>query len=479
MAVNPDLKIYNTLSRKEERFVPLHEGRVDMFVCGQTVYDDAHLGHAKNYIDFSIVARWLRHIGYEVRYVQNITDVDDKIIARAKEKGQDPIELARQFEARFFEDMDAIGVRKDVSGYPRSHDFMDEIKLQIQLLLDRGYAYVLDGDVYYDVARFADYAKLSGVKMEDLEKHRIEPREGKRNAYDFALWKASKPGEPSWKIEVTERGESVVLEGRPGWHIEDTAMTHSIFGAQYDLHGGAAELIFPHHSNEIAQAEAAFGKVPFVRYWMHAGVLRVNGEKMSKSLGNFIKIRDFLKKHVAESLRLLICSTHYRKEINYTDKLIGDAEKKLRYMYASLSLFYNMEEKSGAGAEDVANIANTLSANFHEAMNGDFNTSLALSELYRAIESLRGFAESNKSVDGEEKGRAIAKVLELAGILGILQGDSYKHKLPDKAVELIRQREGLRKEGKYKESDEIRDRIRKDYKIVVEDSEYGTLWYGA
>ena len=334
------LFVYNTLSRSKEEFKPIHGKQVSMFVCGQTVYDDAHLGHAKNYINFDVVARWLRHSGYTLKYVQNITDVDDKIIKRAEEEGVDPIELARKFEARFMEDMEAIGVRKNVDQYPRSHDYIEEMRSQIQLLMDKGYAYRIDNDVYYDVSKFSDYTKLSGMRIEELERHRIEPREGKRNGYDFALWKGARKSEPSWGIELTVDGKKERFNGRPGWHIEDTAITHAIFGKQYDLHGGAIELIFPHHTNEIAQAEAAFGVKPFVKYWMHSGIMLIKGEKMSKSLKNFIRIRELLKRFDAESLRLMVLSTHYRKDFGYTEDLVKKASARLNYMRASFSIFY-------------------------------------------------------------------------------------------------------------------------------------------
>ncbi len=471
------LVIFNTLSRSEEEFSPLEDNSVKLFVCGQTVYDDAHLGHAKVYINFSIISRWLRRLGYEVRYVQNITDVDDKIIARAKERGQEPIALARHFEARFMEDMGALHVKEDVDQYIRSHDYINEIRDQIQLLFDRGYAYTLDGDVYYDVSKFPDYTKLSGVRLEDLERHRIEPREGKRNVYDFALWKAAKPGEPSWRITITESGRKVELDGRPGWHIEDTAMTNAVFGPQYDIHGGAADLIFPHHTNEIAQAEAAFGKKPMVMYWMHSGVLRVNGEKMSKSLGNFITIRDMLGRHTAEELRIFIASTQYRKEINYTERQMEQAAKRLRYMYAALCIFYNSQEDGGASTREIGAICGTLEGRFAEAMNSDFNTPLALSELWGAIDSLRQLAEKGVRVDPSAKERAISCIISLARVFGILVEDKYKASLTAEESAMLKERERLRKEGKYDDADAIRNKLLDRFKISIEDSEFGTIWY--
>jgi cysteinyl-tRNA synthetase len=472
------LLVYNTLSRSKEEFRPINGKVVKMFVCGQTVYDDAHLGHAKNYINFDVVARWLRQSGYDLKYIQNITDVDDKIIKRAAEEGTDPVELARRFETRFMEDMDAIGVRKNVDQYPRSHDYIDEIRMQIQLLIDNGYAYRVEDDMYYDVSKFPDYTKLSGMKIEELEKHRIEPREGKRNGYDFALWKAAKESEPSWEIKLTIDGKEETLSGRPGWHIEDTAITHAIFGKQYDLHGGAIELIFPHHTNEIAQAEAAFGSKPFVKYWLHSGIMLIKGEKMSKSLRNFIRIRELLKRFDAEALRLMVLSTHYRKDFGYTEELMKKAAARLNYMYASFSIFYNMKEaRSRERCAEVDEVIKGMQSEFSEAMDDDFNTPLAIMVLASTIDKLRSYAESYQEIGERAKSEAVGAVLSAAGVLGILQKDTYKEKLPDDAAKLIKDRESLRTAKKFDEADAIRERLRSEHSIAVEDSEYGTIWY--
>ncbi len=471
------LAVYNTLSRSEEPFAPMHERKVNMFVCGNTVYDDAHLGHAKTYIDFAIIARWLRHLGYELRYAQNITDVDDKIIARAKERGIEARELAATYEKRFMEDMEALGIRKDVDVYPRSHDYIETIREQIQLLLDKGYAYLLEGDVYYDVARFKDYTKLSRMKLDELKRHRIEPKEGKINQYDFSLWKAAKAGEPRWEIKVMHKGNEVKLIGRPGWHIEDTAMTYALFGPQYDVHGGANELIFPHHTNEIAQAEAAFGKIPFVKYWLHSGVLNIKDVKMSKSLRNFITIRDFLKNYDAEVFRLLVCSTHYRKDIDYSDALVKEAQKRLRYLYAAFGIFFNMSE---AGESDndrkILEISQTLENEFAKAMNSDFNTPLALSKLVQAVKALREFSGSNEKIGKKAKENAAKIVLNLANVLGLLESDRYKEKMPQEVLDLIKKREALRAEKKFAEADKIRDEVKK-HGVAIEDTEFGSVWY--
>lgn len=472
------LVVYNTLTRSKEEFKPIDDNKVKMFVCGQTVYDDAHLGHAKTYINFDIIVRWLKHLKYDLVYVQNITDVEDKIIARAKERKMDPFELAKEYEKRFLEDMEAVGVKDRVDKYPRSSEYIDVIRDQIQNLADKGFAYYLDGDVYYDVAKFKDYTKLSGMKIDELTKHRVEPKEGKRNVYDFSLWKASKPGEPSWNIELSFNGEKTSLSGRPGWHIEDTAITYKIFGPQYDLHGGASELIFPHHTNEIAQTEAAYGVKPFVKYWLHSGVLNIKGEKMSKSLRNFVTVRETLKEYDAEVIRLLFSSTHYRKEINYTKELVDKAKKRLSYLYSSFSLFYNMhEEESSEEDETVNEIALKLKEEFADAMNDDFNTALALSQLTIAINNLRSFAESNKSVGSQIKKQAVNLVLKFSNIFGIFTHDYYKQQIPEEAYKMIKSREQLRKEKRFAEADKIRMELKEKYRIAIDDTEYGTVWY--
>ncbi|MEM0149681.1 MAG: cysteine--tRNA ligase [Candidatus Micrarchaeaceae archaeon] len=472
------LSIFNTMSGTKEAFEPIDGSNVKMFVCGQTVYDDAHLGHAKTYIGFDIVARWLRHSGYKLRYVQNITDVEDKIIARAHERNMEPLALAKYYESRFFEDMERIGVKQNVDMYPESSNYISAMRDQIQVLADKGYAYYLDGDIYYDVSKFKDYTKLSGMDIEELGKHRIEPKEGKRNSYDFALWKAAKPGEPKWKIEIKIGGESIKLDGRPGWHIEDTAMTYSIFGPQYDIHGGARELIFPHHTNEIAQAEGAYGVKPFVKYWMHSGMLNIRGEEMHKSLKNFITIRDFLSKYSAELLRFMIASTHYRKEINFTDQYIDLARKNLYYIYSSFNIFYNMKVAgSSVGEEKLLQAINTFNADFSSAMDDDFNTPLALSKLILFVKDLRSYAGSGKSITSGAKQKAISAVLDSAGVIGILANEDYKKPLDPEIYKLIEEREALRKGKQFEKADAIRARLLGEYNTIVEDTEYGPLWY--
>ena len=480
MKMQSELSVYNTLTHRKERFSPISGNEVKMFVCGQTVYDDAHLGHAKTYINFDIIARWLKHLGYQLKYVQNITDVDDKIIARAESTNADPVELARKYERRFLEDMVAIGVRKDIDSYPRSHDYIDAIRLQIQLLLDNGYAYLSNGDVFFEVSKFKDYTKLSGVKLKELDVHRIEIQEGKKKPYDFVLWKSAKEGEPAWKIEVSHNGKRIELNGRPGWHIEDTAITYSIFGPQYDIHGGANELIFPHHTNEIAQAEAAFGVKPFVKYWLHSGVLNIKGAKMSKSLKNFITIRDALKEHGPESIRLMAASTHYKKAIEYTDNLLGEMDRKVAYFYSAFSIFFNMKESASAThGTEVEDTIKELEEKFTAAMNDDFNTPLAISYLSSAVSRLRKVAESAGSITKEEKKDVSKKLLELAHVIGILEDDSYKKPLNPKAAELIKERERLRKLKEFSKADAIRKKLEDEYGLRIDDTDSGPVWWSA
>ncbi|HVC58036.1 MAG TPA: cysteine--tRNA ligase [Candidatus Acidoferrales bacterium] len=472
------LTFYNTLTRSKEAFTPMSGKKVNMFVCGQTVYDDAHLGHAKTYISFDIVARWLKHEGYELTYIQNITDIDDKIIKRAQERKMDPLHLAREFEKRFMEDMEKIGVRQNVTKYPRSYDYINEIREQIQALIDNNLAYHLDGDVYFDVARFPGYTKLSGMKIDELENHRVEPKEGKRHVYDFALWKAAKEGEPSWKIMLNYNAASLELSGRPGWHIEDTAITHAIFGPQYDLHGGASELTFPHHTNEIAQSEGAYGKAPFVKYWLHSGVLNIGGVKMSKSLKNFITIRQVLESSEPEALRLFFASTHYRKEINYTEELMKAEKRKLNYLYASMGIIHNIKEVEKSGSDDeINNLSDRFTSEFAAAMNDDLNTSLAMTKLLLTIGEIRKISEANGEIGKFAKANALKAILDSCGVIGILGSDRYQDKIPHEVQSLIKQRETLRSEKKFEESDAIRAKIKADHGIEIEDTEYGTLWH--
>ncbi|MEM5802655.1 MAG: cysteine--tRNA ligase [Candidatus Aenigmatarchaeota archaeon] len=459
------LKLFDTMTKKKKIFKPLKDKEVKMFVCGQTVYDDAHLGHAKTYVNFDILARFLRYLGYKLHYIQNITDIDDKIINRAKEKGEHPLKLAEHFTKRFFEDIERLKIKENINDFPKSTDYIPQMIDQINTLLKKGYAYVVDGDVYFDVSKFKDYTKLSRMKLKDLEKHRIEPDERKRNSYDFSLWKSAKLDEISW--------DSPFGKGRPGWHIEDTAITVTIFGPQYDIHGGANELIFPHHTNEIAQAEAATGIKPFVKYWLHSGVLNIRGQKMSKSLKNFITIREALEKYSPETLRLWIASTHYRKPIDYNEKDLEVAKKKIEKIKLTLERINENYSKAGKG-EFFVNKIKKLRKEFLDAMNDDINTPLALTKYFELITLI------NKQIDKNQFSKNDLKLAEETmkefGNLFQIIPELEKKELPKEVLELIKKRETMRKIGDFETADKIRNEIKERFGIILEDTKEGVKW---
>ncbi len=463
VGVSNMLRVYNTLSRRKEQFKPLHNHEVKMFACGQTVYDDAHMGHAKTYVQLDIVVRWIRKLGYKVFYIQNITDVDDKIIRRAKERNQDPLKLADFYAKRFQEDMKRLKVTKNVDMYPKTTDYVPHMIEQIKTLIAKGFAYVVDGDVYYDVAKFKGYTKLSRMSLEELKKHRIEPDPRKKNPFDFSLWKSQKPGELAW--------DSPWGKGRPGWHIEDTAMTVTIFNApQYDVHGGATELIFPHHTNEIAQAEAATGKQPFVKYWLHTGVLQIGGVEMHKSLGNFVTIRETLKTHDSEVLRLYYASTHYRKPIDFGEKDLEQAKNRLETLYNTLRNVRHATAADGK-TEGFGKVLSEAKRKFVDAMNDDFNTPLALTQLFALSKKTNLFISKAKVSPklGEEITRTFR---ELGAVLGILEKEPESEKTPQGIEQLIREREEARKNRDWKKADEIRRRIQ-ELGYAIEDTANG------
>lgn len=458
------LKVYNTLTRRIEIFKPRHGKKVQMFVCGQTVYDDAHMGHAKTYIQFDIIVRWLRHLGYDVSYVQNITDIEDKIINRAKERGMDPLELSRQCTQGFLEDLDSIKVKQNVNVFPKTTDYVPQMIEQIKILLEKGFAYVADGDVYYDVSKFEDYTKLSRMPIEELKKHRIEPDPRKKNPFDFSLWKKQKTGELAW--------DSPWGKGRPGWHIEDTAMTWTIFGPQYDLHGGATELMFPHHTNEIAQAEAASGKKPFVKYWLHTGVLQIGGVEMHKSLGNFITIREMLKKFDSEVLRLYFASTHYRKPIEFRETDFEEPKRELEYLYNALRNIKNAASPSATESAELKEALVQTKEKFADAMDDDFNTPLAITQLYALARKANTLIAKEK-INSKLADVTVKTLTELGNILGILEKEiPAGEELPEKVKELILQREEVRNKKDWEKADEIRGRIR-ELGYIVEDTSGG------
>ncbi len=462
--------VYNTLKREKEDFVPIQGDRVNMFVCGPTVYDLSHLGHARTYVAFDIIARYLRFRGYNLFYLMNITDVDDKIIRRARERSVEIIELAREYEELFHEDMKSLFINS-ISSYARASEHIPEIINQIQVLLDKGYAYEMDGNVYFEIAKFEDYGKLSHQRPEELRRHRIDPDRRKKSPQDFALWKKQKQGELAW--------ESPWGLGRPGWHIEDTAITTKFLGNRYDIHGGAVELIFPHHEAEIAQAEAATGETPLVKYWMHTGVLKIEGRKMSKSLGNFVSIRYALKKYNPEVLRLFFSFTHYRSEIDFEEENLKQAERSLETLYNAIYRIRKLDPKEGMNSDEerIRSILFMSRDRFIEAMDDDFNAPVALAVLFELARECNKYTEFNRSLNEEVRRDVLNVFKELGGVFGILQREEeavmgLQENLIDLIIEL---REKFRKIGDWDTSDEIRERLKK-LGISVEDTPSGSKW---
>ena len=464
------MKIFNTLSRQKEEFIPINPPEVKMFVCGMTVYDQPHIGHARTYIVFDMVAKYLRKRGFDVSYLQNVTDIDDKIIQRAKEADVNFKEISEKYENQYLASMSALGI-DSVWKYVRATDNMKEITAQIQRLIDSGYAYAVPAnsqvnpefqDVYFDISKFSRYGQLSGQNLAEMETGvRKDLEANKRDPRDFALWKALNiKSEPSWK--------SPWGLGRPGWHIEDTAISEKYFGQQYDLHGGGLDLIFPHHEAEIAQQEASSGKSPFVRYWMHSGWLTVDGVKMSKSLKNFISIDDMLVKYTPEAIRMMALSTHYRSPVNYTEKLMPQNQAAVNRIYSFIQRLKNI---SGDENTELDKIAEATLNKFTLAMDDDFNTSLALGALFEMIKSVNIIID--QSTISKKQGKKIIKLLqEFNEVLGIVPQKEYE--IPENISILVQKRETARENKNWQESDNIRNEIESlGYK--VEDTEYGSI----
>ncbi|MEG7358104.1 cysteine--tRNA ligase [Pseudomonas citronellolis] len=455
------LSLYNTLSKVKEPFQPLVGNQVRMYVCGMTVYDFCHIGHARVMVAFDVIARWLRQRGYELTYVRNITDIDDKIIRRAQENGEPFDALTERMIAAMHEDEARLSVlRPDIE--PRATGHIAGMHAMIQTLIDKGFAYAPgNGDVYYRVGKFVGYGKLSRKKIEDLRiGARIEVDESKEDPLDFVLWKAAKPGEPSW--------ESPWGAGRPGWHIECSVMSTCCLGETFDIHGGGPDLVFPHHENEIAQSEAATGK-PYAATWMHAGAVRVDGEKMSKSLGNFFTIREVLEKYHPEVVRFLLVSSHYRSPINYSEDNLKEAKGALERFYTALR---GLPEVEASGGEAFAE-------RFAAAMDDDFNTPEAVAVLFEMAREVNRLREADLQVAAA----LAAKLRELAGLLGVLQlePDAFLQAGGAGAVDaaqveaLIQARLEARAAKNWAESDRIRDELTA-MGVVLEDGKGGTTW---
>jgi len=457
------LSIYNTLTREKAPFQPIEANKVRMYVCGMTVYDYCHIGHARVLVVFDVVARYLRHIGYDVTYVRNITDIDDKIIKRANENGEDINSLTERFITAMHEDADALNVLRP-NEEPRATESLHLITDMIQNLVDKEFAYVADsGDVLYSVNKFDGYGKLSGKNLEDLQAgSRVDVDQSKRDPMDFVLWKSAKPEEPSWK--------SPWGNGRPGWHIECSAMSTHCLGNHFDIHGGGADLQFPHHENEIAQSEAATGE-QFVNVWMHNGFVRINEEKMSKSLGNFFTVREVLDKYAPEVVRYFILTSHYRSPLNYSDQQLDAAQHALGRLYTALR---GLPEPKGIYDDD------TYSKEFHKAMDDDFNTPEAIAVLFEMTREINRLREQLS----EEAAELGVELKKLAGVLGLLQDDPdsfFKASIGDDGLSaeqietLIAARNAARKEKNWSEADRIRDELQ-EKGIVLEDGAQGTTW---
>jgi cysteinyl-tRNA synthetase len=456
------LKLFNTMTGKKEEFKPIEEGKVKMYVCGITVYDFCHIGHARAMISFDVITRFLRHIGYDLTFVRNITDVDDKIIKRAEENGEKPSELTERMIAAMHEDEFALG-NKLPDQEPKATEFMQQIIDMIQVLVDKGFAYQGEsGDVFYRASKFSEYGKLNNRKLEDmLAGARIEVEASKEHPADFVLWKPAKAGEVSW--------DSPWGKGRPGWHIECSAMSTHCLGNHFDIHGGGPDLKFPHHENEIAQSEAATGE-QYVNYWMHCGAVRVNNEKMSKSLGNFFTIREVLEKFNPEVVRYLMVSSQYRSSIDYSDASLKEAKTALERLYTALR------------GQEIASsyVATEYTQRFEDAMRDDFNTPVALSVLFELVREL------NKArAEGSEQAATLAAELKaLADLVGLLsqdpeyfmQNSTVNEGLSAEEIEgFIAERAQARKDKNFARSDEIRDLLL-EQGITLLDTREGTTW---
>lgn len=482
------LRVYNSLTKRKEEFVPVEPGKAKIYVCGVTPYNHPHIGNARPFITWDVIRRYLEHKGYEVYHVQNFTDVDDKIIAAANAEGVTWDVIADRYTKAYFEVMDKLNIRR-AHLYPTVSGHMGEIIAMIEGLIAKGYAYTVDGDVYYSVEKFADYGKLSGRSLDEMKAGaRVEVDERKAHPMDFALWKSAKPGEPSWP--------SPWGQGRPGWHIECSAMSHKYLGHGFDFHGGGSDLIFPHHENEIAQSEAYAGYAPVVRYWLHNGFITVNEEKMSKSLGNFFLVKDILAHYPAEVLRFFILSTHYRSPLNFSDEQLAEAGRGLdRLRTAVDNMKYLASTTAARGASDASQAllaaAAKARADFAAAMDDDFNTALAISVMHGLAKEINIYYSAVMAGKAPVAAEAIASVqtlyYEQADILGLLVaermgapnvcgaapgGGEDAAALLDLIVEI---RQEARQKKDWATADRIRDRLG-ELGYVIEDSPQGARW---
>lgn len=474
------LKVYNTMSRQKEPFKPLEEGKVSIYCCGVTPYNHPHIGNARPFVTWDVIRRYFSSKGYQVRYIQNFTDVDDKIIRTAKEEGLSWSDISGRYIKAYFEAMDALNVRHaDV--YPRVSETIPDIIRMVQTLVDQGYAYAVEnGDVFYSVEKFAGYGKLSGRKLEDMQAGaRIEVDERKHHPMDFALWKAAKPGEPSW--------ESPWGNGRPGWHIECSAMSLKYLGETFDFHGGGSDLIFPHHENEIAQSQACIGDDhSFARYWLHNGFITIHNEKMSKSRNNFFTVKDILQEYSGEVVRFFILQTHYRSPLDFSDERLKEAQTSLGRLANTQEYIQELADKTWPSAKEreseLVRKAAECRAAFDEAMEDDFNTALAISQMFALSKEINIYyqevANSGKGFDAEAFAEVKGIWDDMADILGLFEQKKGAEDdgLTEKLMSLIA---AIRQEARQNKNWALADRIRDDLKdlgIVLEDTPNGVRW---
>ena len=463
------MKIFNTMTRSKEEFKPLEEGKVKMYVCGPTVYNYIHVGNARPFIIFDTLRRYLEYRGYDVTFVQNFTDVDDKIIKRGHEEGIAPEQIAQKYIKEYFVDADGLGIKR-ASVHPQVTENIEQIIEFVKELEDKGYAYAVNGDVYFDTQKFEGYGKLSGIKQEELEAgSRIEVNDQKKHPMDFVLWKAKKEGEPGWT--------SPWGEGRPGWHIECSVMSRRYLGDTIDIHAGGQDLKFPHHENEIAQSEARSGKT-FSNYWMHNEYININNEKMSKSKGNFFTVRDISKLYDLEVVRLFMLSTHYRNPINFSDEILNQSKAGLERLYNAKERVEFIISKLNDNAENADELKleeelNSFRQRFIEAMDDDLNTADALSIIFELARFMN--SNVNENATKEFANKVLGEFNELTGVLNIVNKKHEEDMLDEEIEALIQKRTDAKKNKDFKLADEIRNELL-EKGIVLEDTRQGVKW---
>ena len=476
------IRVYNTLTKQKEEFVPINPGKANIYVCGVTPYNHPHIGNARPFVTWDVIRRFLEHEGYDVLHVQNFTDIDDKIINTANKEGVEWFNICNRYIESYFEVMDKLNVRR-AHVYPRVSEHIDDIIKTVQTLIDNGYGYVVDGDVYYSVEKFKYYGQLSGRNLDDmLAGARIDVDDRKKNPMDFALWKSAKPGEPSWT--------SPWGQGRPGWHIECSTMSMKYLGETFDFHGGGSDLIFPHHENEIAQSEGCTNCHPFVHYWLHNGFITVDNEKMSKSLGKFFLVVDILEHFDHETLRFFIVSTHYRSPLDFSDARLKEAQKSLGRLRQAQETLGELSQMMSSGATEsslaLRKKAVELRDAFMDAMRDDFNTALAISHMFALAKEINIYHKEVVDANGKPDGKLVAILndvfAEMCSIIGVLEtkaaaapaeaGDNKEAALVEM---LIQMRQEARASKNYALADQLRNQLT-EIGIVLQDTPQGVKW---